>query len=101
VEEATAGEGAVQALAVAGSPCLRARRGGGLCALALGRAVTAATFDTSEHAELGRVGRKQTKEASALPAGKKKVRCVGYGRHGWGWKLSPGGFSGTGPGVGM
>ena len=31
-------------------------------ALALGRAVTAATFDTSVRAKLGRAGRKQTKE---------------------------------------
>ena len=45
--------------------------------MALGRAVTAATFDTSGRAELGRAGRKQTKEESVLPAGKEKVRCVG------------------------
>ena len=99
MEEATAGEGRGSGTGCGWQPVPSGEEGG--WALALGRAVTAATFDTSEHAELGRVGRKQTKEASALPAGKKKVRCVGYGRHGWGWKLSPGGFSGTGPGVGM
>ena len=46
-------------------------------ALALGRAVTAATFDPSGCTELGRAGRKQKKEESVLPAGKEKVRCVG------------------------